>query len=396
MSFGFRVFRGNIQVIERETKLSGCIGCILWLLLMSANAEAQIEGNLLSPEAVSVFAGTQFYSRTVEYADRKEEVQAWVFPLFVTGAEIKGWNIWVHQPGFSAQLKGDSSVSGLADTRIRASRFFLDETAIVAGGLSLPLTGIEPEADLLDLEGLLNTEVLQFPVSKLTEGFDLDLGIAWAKTFKTISVSMGGGYLVKGSYDRIYQVMGDEASVGEYDPGNELSLTAGFNFRRGITSLHGKILYLRYGDDTLKGEYMFTSGPELSGYLSATFRFRPVTLILFAKDTIKDEDSFPQDIDIPTRNSFATRFEAGTGLICPLLDEAIILKAETSMKNLSDADGEITDQVLNFNLGGQVSLRPDLVLEAKVDFLLNGYMDDGEADISGFGLGLLLHYSFGK
>lgn len=378
-------------MIERKTMLSGCIGCILWLLLMAANSEAQIEGNLLSPEAISGFAGTQFLSRTIEYADRKEKVQEWVFPLFVTGAEIKSWNIQVHQPAFLAQLKGGPSVSGLANTRIRASRFFLDDAAIVYGGLSLPLAGIEPEVDIMDLEDLLNTEVLQFTVNKLTEGLDLDLGIAWAKTFETISVSIGGGYQVKGSYDRIYQVMGDEGSVEKYDPGNELSLAAGFNFRRGITSLQGKILYLRYGDDTLKGEYTFTSGPELSVSLSAAFRFRPVTLIIFAGDTIKDEDSFPQDIDIPTRNSFETKFEVGSSLICPLLDEAIILKAETSMKSLSDADGEITDKAVNFSVGGQVSLRRNLVLEARVD-LLNGYIDTGETDVSGFGLSLLLHY----
>lgn len=375
----------------RETKL---LGCILWLLLMAANSEAQIDGNLLSPEAISVFAGAQFLSRTIEYEDGEEKVHQWVFPLFVTGAKIKSWNIQVHQPAFSAQLKGDSRVSGLASTRIRASRFFLDDAAIVYGGLSLPLAGIEPEVDILDLEDILNTEVLQFPVSKLTEGFDLDLGVAWAKTFKTISVSIGGGYQVKGSYDRIYQVMGDEGMVGEYDPGNELSVTAGFNFRRGITSLQGKILYLRYGDDTLKGEYTFTSGHELSVSLSAAFRFRPVTLIIFAGDTIKDEDSFPQDIDIPTRNSLKNRFNIGSGLIYPLLDEAIILKAETSMKSLSDADGEITDKAVNFSVGGQVSLRRNLVLEARVD-LLNGYIDTGETDISGFGLSLIVHYEFG-
>lgn len=375
-------------------------GCILWALLIATNSEAQVPGSpqfaLRTPqsEAISVFAGTQFHSRTLKYEDGEDKVQQWIFPLFLTGPRLKDWDIQLYQPIFATKLKDEVSVGGLANTRIRASRRFFDDAALLCVGLSLPLDKVEPDIDTSHLSNLLNTEVLQFPVSKLTEGFDLDLGVAWAKSFETFSISAGGGYLWKGSYDRVYQVMGDEGMVGEYDPGNELSLAAGFHWRRGITSLQGKILYLRYGNDTLKGEYRFTSGPELSGYLLAAFRFRPATLMLFAEDTIKDEDSFPQEIDIPTRNSFATRFKAGIGLLYPLLDEAIILKAETSLKSLSDAEGEITDKVFNFNLGGQVSLQRGLVLEARVD-LLNGYLDTGEADISGFGVGLMLHYEFG-
>ena len=364
------------------------IGCIPFMILLTAAASfCQMIGFSELPETVSTFTGSYFYSRTLESKEESENIQQWVLPLFATSLITEGLRIRIHQTVSAAQMEGGPSLSGLGNTRIRSSFSLFENTLMTYLGLSFPVTGADTEEETASLSNLLYSEILEFGVRRIAEGFNLDTGFVFAQPFGKFALSFGAGYVLRGGYDRPSQT----EKPASYNPGDALSITTGIHFRRITTSLNGRILYFHYGDDRIDNNNVFKSGDEFSVLASAEFRFKPLILMLSLTDTVKAESEARQS-GVDVNNLYSNRLNAGISLTYPLLREILILKAQANAKGFFD-DGNVSAKVASLDGDFQLIIKDNLTLDVLAGFM-SGDMDTGKTDISGFSLGLVINYGF--
>ena len=364
------------------------ISCILWIcLIIPALCFAQVAGLSDPPETISTFIGGRLYSRTLKNDGAEQKVSQWVFPLLVSGQITEDLSVRVYQTVSTATLEDGPSIGGLESTRIRGSYSLFDNAIITYLGLSLPVVKSDPEPDTVQLSSLLYSQELQFGVSRLTEGLDMDMGFAYAHPFGRLSLGFGAGYVLKGGYDRL----SNEGGLVDYNPGNALSLTTGLHYISDLASVRGRILYIHYGDDTINEDDTFRSGGELSFITSAMFRLKPIILTLFLADTIKGENDDLQK-QLPVSNLFTNRLNSGISLAYPLLNDTLILKTQASLKRFSD-DDDVNAQVATFSGGFGLVITDELTMDVSGS-LITGDTDAGKTDISGFNIGLIVNYNF--
>lgn len=367
-----------------KTKLTGCI---LWLILLtSAACLAQVVTSEEDRETVSVFTGARFYSRTLG-GETEETVEQWVFPLFVSAMVTKNLNIRIYQTVSTSKLEDDPGLNGLESTRIRVALSLLDNRLLAYLGAGLPISEVTPEEETQYLSELLYIEALQFGVSRLTEGFDVDGGLAFVQPFGRLALSMGAGYMLRGSFDKLAQ----GENLISYDPGDAISATTGLHYYTGPMLLYGGVKYFHYGDDGIGEDEFFENGNELSFSAAAMFRSGPITVTLYGADTIKS-DSKASQAAAEISNFFTDRVDAGGILAYSLFSDNLILKTKASVKWLID-DGETHAKAFTFGGGFELVITDNVTLDVLAGYM-TGDMDFGETDISGFNLSSIVRIGF--
>ncbi len=380
-----------IRLITTEgnkLKIRFIIYTVWMLLLISAPCLAPFAYFGESPETFSAFTGARLYSRTLSGEEREETVQQVVMPLFVRASITEDWSVRIYQTVSNSQLEDGTSLTGLESMRIRTSLSLFEDSVITYLGCSLPIVRADPEIETAYLSNILYDDALQFGVSRLAEGFDIDAGFAFAHSFGDLSLGLGAGYLMRGTYDTL--LYGED--LAEYNPGDAINASAGLHFRRDPMSLRARGVYVHYTDDMIEGDNAFRSGDEISFLISAAFQFDPVNILLFATDTIKGESDALQE-ELTISNVFSNRLNGGILIAYELLDEILILKTQASVKGFWDDDNNLEAKVVHF--GGGFELIPTDSLTVNIlASSIYGDMDAGETDISGFNLGLIINYGF--
>ncbi|MEW6753452.1 MAG: hypothetical protein AB1505_21085 [Candidatus Latescibacterota bacterium] len=159
----------------------------------------------------------------------------------------------------SASLgEGAGSLSGLTDTKVRASYILGDEAALVTVGISAPTgkTGLTQEEQAVS--SALAQGALNFRAPNFGQGLDVSLGLAVARQVGETVLGVGAGYLRKGEFT-------PSAGGAAYAPGSELSLTAGVDrrLRGGDGKLTVDAVYTLYGKDQQDGATVFAPGSKL-------------------------------------------------------------------------------------------------------------------------------------
>lgn len=367
-----------------KTKLTGCI---LWLILLtSAACFAQVVTSEEDQETVSIFTGARLYSRTLD-GEEEETVKQWVFPLFVSAMITKNLNIRIYQTVSTSKLEDDPSLSGLESTRIRGSLKLLDNRLMAYLGAGLPISEATPEEETQYLSELLYLEVLQFGVSRLTEGFDLDGGLAFVQPFGRLAVGIGAGYMLRGSFDKLEQ----GENLISYDPGDALSATVGLHYYTGSMLLYSGVKYSNYSEDSIGEDEFFENGNELSFSAAAMFQPGPITITLYGADTIKS-DSKASQAEAEISNFFTDRVDAGGILAYSLFNDNLTLKTKASVKWLID-DGETHAKAFTFGGGFELVITDSVTLDVLSGYM-TGNMDFDETDISGFNLSSIIRIGF--
>ncbi len=346
----------------------------------------QVEDPEDVPKTVSIFTGAQLYYRELE-GETEETVQQLVFPLFISAMVTDSLNLRLYQTVSTSELEDGTSLDGLESTRIRASLGLLGNRLMIYVGAGLPISEETPEPDAEDLNDLLYRESLQFGVSRLTEGFDLDGGLAFVQPFGRLSLGVGAGYIMRGSFDRLTPA----EKLVSYEPGDAISANAGLHFYTGAVGLYAGASYFYYEDDIIGDDLSFENGDELSFSVVTRFQPGPLTITLYGIDTIKgDSDASEEDADIS--NFFTNRVSAGGSLAYPLFSDTLILKAQGNLKWFIDED-ETEATVASFGGGFQLVITDNVALDILGSYLI-GDMEFGGTDISGFNLSSIIRIGF--
>lgn len=355
---------------------------LLLVLIFSAVCFSQMSDQ----ETISAFTGAQLYSRTLE-SEAEKSVKQWALPVFISAMAAENINLRFYQAYSTAKLEDDPSLSGLENTRLRGSISLLENRLVTYLGMGLPISSVTPEEETVELSELLYSEALQFGVSKYTEGFGLNGGLAFIQPFGKLSMGIGAAYLMRGSYDKL----SNSNELISYNPGDIFTNTIGLNFYDGMTRIQTGISYLYYGDDTIDDGDAFQNGNEMTFSVIVAFEADPLVISFVLADTIKgDSEAVQERAEIS--NLFTNRLNIGMNLGYSLLNDIFILKARTNIKQLS-YDGDTGSRAISFGGGFHLAINDNVALEIMGDYI-SGNIDTGETDFSGYDLSSIVKFSF--
>tara|TARA_B100000676_G_scaffold283884_1_gene311013 strand:- start:28 stop:954 length:927 start_codon:yes stop_codon:yes gene_type:complete len=169
-------------------------------------------------------------------------------------------------------------VSGPLDTQISSDWHF--GKAILTGYANLPTGSDSLDAADAALARDVARNDLNFPIKSFGQGFDYGGAITLAHQVDHWAISLGGGYIVRGAYTPI-------AGASDYNPGNELTLTAGFSYASGNWTFgldtSGHLIYV----DRLARTPVFRNGKQIVGRGSIKYESRRIRLTASATEILR-------------------------------------------------------------------------------------------------------------
>ncbi len=152
-----------------------------------------------------------------------------------------------------------TSLGGLADTKLSLNYYIEKPGVVLSCGVSLPTGKSELTQEEFETSLLISNDVFDLQTPNVGQGLTIQPGLAWAASFgDNLSIGAGASYHYRAKYKPL-------AEYGDYDPGDELLLTAGIDVRLGETSsLAADVVFTKYGADKLDEEDVFASGSRIS------------------------------------------------------------------------------------------------------------------------------------
>lgn len=232
---------------------------LLMLLGLAAEGAAQDEALYLSSrqQPVRFSFGASYQSYAEDGGDLTE------FSLPVAVSIPLGRRLGVSLLASQASASGDNveSVSGISDAQVGLSYYQQvgQGSVVISLGANLPSGKRELTQDEFETSIFLSRHFYNFRVPGFGQGFNLSPGIVVAVPVSPdVVLGVGASYQIKGGYKPI-------AGMDDYDPGDEILLTGGFDYRVSRTAnLSADVTYTLYGSDTFSGQDVYTSGDKLT------------------------------------------------------------------------------------------------------------------------------------
>lgn len=271
-----------------------------------------------------------------------------------------------------------SSLSGLTNTKLRASYIIGDEVALVTAGVSAPTGKSELDTEEQAVSNYLSQNALGFRTPNFGQGLDVNVGLATARKVGETVVGLGVGYLLKGEFK-------PKAGDVDYSPGNELSLTTGVD--RKIMDGDGKVtldlVYTLYGEDE-KGEGLeaFQSGNKILVQGLGMFRASGLDWRVRVVERSKGKNTSYAGT-LPMEYSNGNQFEIGVSAL-KTQSSALALRGMVDAK-LYSANGQDRGKATILSLGPGVRYRlsPGRTIDVNLKYG-RGSIDD--ATVSGIEL----------
>jgi len=159
----------------------------------------------------------------------------------------------------SVQGTGLATLRGLSDTQLILTTHMESAHLVFNLGVNIPNGKTELSAEEFDTSTLISLNILNFYTPNLGQGLNIAPSLTWAMPISdNFVLGLGASYQIKGKYKPI------EWMEEDYHPGNELSVTAGFDLRLAETrTFSGDVLWTKYGEDRIGSETVFRSGDRL-------------------------------------------------------------------------------------------------------------------------------------
>ena len=246
---------------------------------------------------------------------------------------------------FSSQATagGDNltDLGGITDTQIHLTHYLKSSSIILNAAVNLPTGKKELSIDEFTTSYLLSLNMYDFQIPNFGQGLNLTAGASWALPLsEKTAFGLGFSYTHRGGFKPF------ENMTGMYDPGNEILLTGGFDFRMNPrTTLAADLVYTLYGEDQLDDEEVYASGNKIAVniqmrmhieynelWIMARYRSKAKNEIAVAGNFVDEaEKTIPDQFDIRGRYrvqwqpSFSTAFLAEGRF----LQEAALLERTT-------------------------------------------------------------------
>ncbi len=176
-----------------------------------------------------------------------------------------------------ANVGGDvNKLSGFADTQWNSSYHLEKANLVFTVGLNLPSGKKELSLTEFATSSQIAYTYYNFLVPGFGQGFNVSPGLSWAAPISdNLVLGLGATYQLKGSFKPL------ENMPDNYDPGDELLLTAGFDLKLApTTTFAADFIYTSFGEDKMSGQTVFGSGDKImvSGLLRSYQKFNELFL----------------------------------------------------------------------------------------------------------------------
>ena len=302
-----------------------------------------------------------------------------------------GENLSMSLRGSQASIKSDMSpeLGGMTDTQINLSYYLESSKIVLHTGVNLPTGKKELTLEEFETSYLISLNMYDFQVHSLGQGLNISPGVSWASPLsENVVLGLGASYQYRGPF-RPFENM-----TGQYDPGDEILLTGGLDFRLSETSTFSTdVIFTTFGIDKLNEEETFQSGHKIVFNAQLRMYFDYNELWLFgqyrSKDKNKiavaggldeeDEKTIPDQVELMGRY----RMLLGKGFYASIIAEGRFFN-ETKVFNRISIYG------LGTILDIPVSTRMNMPVRFKY---LNGRIKGGSS-LSGIEVGVGLDWSF--
>ncbi len=231
----------------------------LLMLALAAEAIAQDDALYLSSrqQPIRISIGALYQSYTEDDSTLSEVS----IPLAVSVP--LGRNLGVSLIASQASASGDAveSLSGVSDAQVGLSYYqqIGQGSVVVSLGVNLPSGKSELTPQEFETAIFLSQHFYNFRVSGFGQGFNVSPGVVVAFPVSENAVfGVGASYQLKGAYTPI-------EGMDDYDPGDEILLTGGFDYRAGpTTNFSADVTYTIYGSDTFGDADVFSAGDKVT------------------------------------------------------------------------------------------------------------------------------------
>ena len=279
---------------------------ILWVPLLQAQG---LDGGVASPLYIGSQRAPVRVSSLVLYQHIEDDAQSFTqlsTPLSITAPLARGVGLSIRTAYATIEGEGIASLDGLGDTQIGLSvHRDLGAASVVAHvGANMPsgtgtLTRAQAETAFLIGQGFYNTRL-----PNLGQGFNVAPGLTVAVPLsEQLAFGVGAAYQYRGAFQPLTE------REDEYDPGDELLLIGGIDYRASETlALALDLTYIRYGTDTW-GAVMYETGDVVAVTLQGVQALGPHQVRVRGRLQQKQESDVPaealpflgQDAAVPTR-----------------------------------------------------------------------------------------------
>jgi len=191
------------------------------------------------------------------------------------------YNWSVSFSGSQAAVKGDNfaDLSGLADAQLATSYHVGKANLLLNLGVNLPSGKDKLTLLQLATSSVLSSNVFQFQVPNFGQGLNISPSVTWAVPVReNFVLGLGASYQYKGQFTPLTN------SSLNYNPGDEMLLTGGFDTRLSTTAtLTGDAIFTFYMTDKINDGEIFGAGNKLVANLQFRKYFGFDEFWLFAR-----------------------------------------------------------------------------------------------------------------
>ena len=313
---------------------------------------------------------------------------------YIPISERVSMSLWLAQANVrfgdtdSLNNKNIRDLSGISDIQMGASYYVPGIQSVLSLKLNLPVGKKELNRREFDTSAIIANSVYRFQVPNLGQGFNISPGITWANQINDNSaVGLGISYNYRGKYKAV-------DVVEDFDPGDELLVTGGFDYRlNAVSTISSDLTLTTYTRDKVGDEEIFAAGNRwvFTTQYHRYFDFNELRVVFRFRNQGKSEVFLlgRENNVIPTNFHF---FSSYTWLLNPAFNMGFFLEGRFYGKveglNVPFADGNL------FGLG----FYPEVIISKKVRLPIRmKYMSASfanEVSLTGLDLGLGLSFAF--
>jgi hypothetical protein len=276
---------------------------VLFLVLPVAAPRAQVApsggesslyiGSQRPPVRVTVLGTFQQYSGTLDEGAAEVEVSEFSAPVVVSAPLARNVGFTLRTSYGSVGGADVTGVSGVTDTQAALSYYrpVGPGSVVVSASANLPSGTSELEAEETAAAFLIGQSFYGFRLPSLGQGFNAGAGLTYAlPAGDALVLGLGAAYRVRGAYTPV-------AEGPEYDPGDELLVTAGLDYGMQGARFAVDVTYAVYSEDT-SGDLAFETGDAFSvtAKWAGTVGGRAASLL--GRFRTKGETEFAEDLGI--------------------------------------------------------------------------------------------------
>ncbi|MDZ7319780.1 MAG: hypothetical protein ONB11_11525, partial [candidate division KSB1 bacterium] len=299
-------------------------------------------------------------------------------------------NLSFYLKGNQANISGDvEQLSGITDTQLACNYHHEASNLVFSLGMNLPSGMVELSSGQFMTSAYLSYNYFNFQVPSFGQGFNVCPGITWAKPLSdNFVLGLGASYQFKGKFRPIKGMLND------YDPGEELLITAGLDARLSeATTVAADIIFTKFGTDKVGPQKVFVSGNSIvvTGQFRSFFGYNELRLLGRFRGKGKNSLVIGGILQQEVEQSTPVQLE-GEGLFRWRYRQTLYLTFLGEAKSYLPTGNFPGVDIFGFGVQPEIEVSESMKILPRVKFLFGDF--PGGTTIAGWELGLGINYRF--